>query len=597
MNMIKLCYNDNVLTSQGRRYKMPQNKLLSEFIIILIRRQPKMNSDFAICKGKRIKARPIHSIFTDLKELRTKYTDAVNENNHLRMKLEIDPLTKVYRRTAAIEHIDKLLLTATKGCALIVLDLDNFKSINDLFGHVHGDSIIALIAECIINEIPADCIPGRFGGDEFFVFMPDTDEETALNTANNIIDQFKAINGYDGEPDSLSCSGGVSVGMPGITYSKLFSMADKALYSAKKNGKSHAELYNHNKMKSINSPMITYFDENEFNANPYSDILSTAISDASKSKTTDDAVHTLFECLCKNFDLINIKIMSVNLLQDMVTVVYNYKELTETEPRRKNNVGYYLHVDLETFRSMADDRTIFRLTQEQLDMFSNKFRREIQNMDGSHFYYYINEIDENNYNICVFERRGPLRFMEPEDARTISELTSIILVYADKVRHVSRNEQMLSEQLNIDKVTGVHTLNHFYILSGLIRKLAMENNLNCYLLNTKFNNIREFNKEYSFDEGDAVLRDFAQRFEQSECKSLGIIAHNSSTFYTLIRTAEDSKTVKDAAMASAKKFIEDYKKIYPDFTFSISIGIKTVIPDVLLFRAMDDAYFDKTEVK
>lgn len=547
--------------------------------------------------SKKMKAAPrLKNIISENRELRIKCRKMQEDNEKLRRISEIDPLTRVYQRAAAIEHIENMLRGGTNGSALIVLDLDNFKHMNDTYGHSYGDAVITTLAECITKSISPESIPGRFGGDEFFVFIPDATEQSALETAQAIIETFAGFSGGDASLNRLSCSAGVAFGEGNISYSRLFQMADKALYSVKHNGKGHARLYNHNDMRSINSPYITYFDQSELNTNPHSRFVSQAIEIASKSKTTDDAVNSLLSNICLHFNIMNIKILSTDLKQDMVTVVYNLKDRNKLEKRKKNNVGYYFHSDLVMLRDFMPDRTLMRMPQEQLSVFSPKLRRELLNLPGSHRLFYMNKTDDGNYTTCFFELEGESRFMDEDEKSSISDLTAIVLAYADRARHVSKNEKLLKEALEVDKITQVYTMHKFYIQSGLIRKISAEGGDYSYLISTKFNNLREFNRAVSYDDGDELLKDFGQRFEKSQYKERGIIARDNATFYTFVRSKRDMEAVEKVAVEAARRFIEEYKKKYPGFVLDISVGTVVVKEEESLAAKLDDVYYNGKKV-
>lgn len=94
------------------------------------------------------------------------------KEEQLKLKAYIDPLSKVLNRETAIEKIRERLKTQTMNeeCAFIVLDIDNFKNINDTFGHLYGDAVIAMVAGSIKSTLDSEDIIGRFGGDEFLVY-------------------------------------------------------------------------------------------------------------------------------------------------------------------------------------------------------------------------------------------------------------------------------------------------------------------------------------------------------------------------------------------------------------------------------------------
>ena len=115
--------------------------------------------------------------------------------------------------------------------ALIVFDLDNFKSINDRVGHLTGDAVLAEVAARVRGVVRAADIACRVGGDEFGVIMPETSIEDAEQLANRIA--RTVAERPLGQGDTLYVSAGVAALAPDDDANLLFERADEALYPAK----------------------------------------------------------------------------------------------------------------------------------------------------------------------------------------------------------------------------------------------------------------------------------------------------------------------------------------------------------------------------
>jgi diguanylate cyclase (GGDEF)-like protein len=159
----------------------------------------------------------------------------------------IDPLTGISNRRAFLE--DSELQLSRQGSdprpiAVMLLDLDNFKSINDRFGHAMGDRVLQVFAEVAGNCMRRSDLFGRLGGEEFAALLVDAARDRALAVANEIRRSFaEATREIDGRP----VIGTVSIGVV-VTYdadldvSALLAQADHALYRAKDNGRNRVEL-------------------------------------------------------------------------------------------------------------------------------------------------------------------------------------------------------------------------------------------------------------------------------------------------------------------------------------------------------------------
>ena len=168
----------------------------------------------------------------------------------LRSKAERDPLTQIFNREAMEQRI-KLFLHENrkepdKKHALFMIDVDNFKAVNDTLGHRTGDRALMEIGRRLKQLFRKSDICGRMGGDEFVVFMTNVEEtENVVKKASQICGALQFLTFNDaGEETDVSCSVGVAVSPDsGTTYEVLFEKADCAVYQAKKQGKSQYVLY------------------------------------------------------------------------------------------------------------------------------------------------------------------------------------------------------------------------------------------------------------------------------------------------------------------------------------------------------------------
>ena len=151
----------------------------------------------------------------------------------------LDPLTGLPNRRAIMtdlrEHIDRE--EGTAPCALLILDLDHFKTINDTQGHQAGDRALRAVGELIARHVRVHDRPGRIGGEEFVVMMPETTSEMARAVGERLREaiQSSELRYSDGKP--VTASIGVAVAAKGDTVDSLLARADRAMYQAKRQGR------------------------------------------------------------------------------------------------------------------------------------------------------------------------------------------------------------------------------------------------------------------------------------------------------------------------------------------------------------------------
>ena len=171
------------------------------------------------------------------------------ERTEFRHKTEalVDPLTGIANRRAFLTEGTQIVRRQSiSGCpgAVLLIDLDHFKSINDRFGHAIGDRVLQVFAETARANIKTTDLIGRLGGEEFGAVLYDVDRERALITAERIRSAFAAAAAeVDGRPAMAT----VSVGMvfnedSTFDVPALLAQADQALYHAKERGRNRVEI-------------------------------------------------------------------------------------------------------------------------------------------------------------------------------------------------------------------------------------------------------------------------------------------------------------------------------------------------------------------
>jgi len=183
----------------------------------------------------------ITAIIYDIDELKT---DALA----MKKQAERDGLTKLLNKASAQQAVvDYLNSRSTESmAALLILDLDNFKTVNDTLGHLYGDAVLTQIGETLRNLFRSHDIVGRIGGDEFMILLKDIPgKEMVVERCQLLVNTFRDLLRRLMPKLQVSVSVGAALAPAhGINYTDLFRHADEALYTAKHNGKCQFHLYN-----------------------------------------------------------------------------------------------------------------------------------------------------------------------------------------------------------------------------------------------------------------------------------------------------------------------------------------------------------------
>ena len=176
----------------------------------------------------------------------------IAQKKSLEQRATHDALTGLFNRPAIFDILHKQILRAKRGglsIAVIMIDIDHFKSINDTYGHLTGDAVLCEIAERLTNSTRSHEYIGRYGGEEFLAIVSPYDQEGALKAAErfrNAIDCKEIHANQTLIPVTISLGVAISTDQETLDADLLLKRADKALYLAKHKGRNRVEVANFN---------------------------------------------------------------------------------------------------------------------------------------------------------------------------------------------------------------------------------------------------------------------------------------------------------------------------------------------------------------
>ncbi|MEC4184840.1 diguanylate cyclase [Adlercreutzia sp. R21] len=180
-------------------------------------------------------------------------SEAAQRESQFRRKAERDSLTGLYNRAAALDRIETLLASESRPCTLVVVDVDDFKAVNDTYGHLEGDAVLKELAFFLSQVMRKEDIVARIGGDEFLIFAPGLGAGPAADrvlghlargpfaTQRSTDDPPRAEDGPTRATPSISIGAACCV-TPPMPFEELYAVADSTLYQAKEAGKARFHL-------------------------------------------------------------------------------------------------------------------------------------------------------------------------------------------------------------------------------------------------------------------------------------------------------------------------------------------------------------------
>lgn len=186
-------------------------------------------------------------VFHELKNAQETIAHLQKEVERLEKESHTDPLTKIYNRRVLISDLEKLIKEGegNKPFYFALLDADDFKDINDKYGHIAGDKTLIFLSKLLKNSLEKNCKVYRYGGEEFAIIIQDCNEDEAAQTIQSIlseVDESKLL--FKGHHIHLTLSAGMTESAKDADSEQLLEKADKALYEAKNCGKNCLKVEN-----------------------------------------------------------------------------------------------------------------------------------------------------------------------------------------------------------------------------------------------------------------------------------------------------------------------------------------------------------------
>lgn len=425
-----------------------------------------------------------------------------------------DSLTGLYNQTFGQEAINDYLVGKDPydSCALLIIDIDYFKNVNDTYGHLFGDEVLIKLADYLKRKFDAKDILIRLGGDEFVIFVKDISHPALVRKVTQLVAEVREIE-FSEAYYSMTCSVGVcflAQNISGYFYSQLLKNADWALYRSKENGKNRYTFCDH-------------LQRYEMLQEDYAGEISCGeVSDIEARYLRNDIVATAFEIFEKmnSFDAameLLMKVIGIRLHLDRITVI-------QTDVKGKNcGRQYQWHLEgipevlpKESKFSKEDFLTLFHgydkhgtivLQRDDMGMYSAQGAELLMQGEAKTVLYaamycegkYVGAI---SYVVC-----GEKRYWSKQDRRQIGEVTKIISAHLSKKTALNVSTNRLIGMPGYDRLTGLLSFSRFreeaerLIVGGYATSHIM--------IFSDFENFKYFNRRYGYQTGDQLLKEFA----------------------------------------------------------------------------------------
>ena len=539
----------------------------------------------------------------DLEYRLQEMTKTVEKQQEMLAMAKRDPLTGLRNRQGFPELVNASLRARCEGI-FFIMDLDNFKSINDTYGHMEGDRVLVRFAKALKAVMDLADIIARLGGDEFVVFSPECyDKYEVKAKAQRFIRQIERSIVTPDRPMQVTISMGIAAAPhDGVTYEALYRNADKALYSVKRNGKAQWRTYDENTMGGdMGGHAIDY--ETEDNSADEEllksrDLTKVFIELSAGEKTSDAAMYKIIRYIAEKFSINWFQIMQVNCTEDLVTIKYEWC----SESDFRNNAGrsgYYVHSDIMRFRESFEKNPIFVITPESTAGFSPKFQREFEKNMKYSVVYIANITANDTFYMFVCTRFDKNDKWKDDEALELNAATKLMSMYVSQADRETDNERRYREMVDFERKTGLYSMPKFYEQLGRLRKIAAENDEEVAIIHTDFHQFIKFNRKFGLDAGDNMLISFANSIQRNDDPEHSIATHIDSTdiFISAKRTPKGDRSFMEAVDRVNKDFCNAQNKIYKGANIILKSGIYILKRNDTGGDALDWAVMAKNAVK
>lgn len=390
--------------------------------------------------GKPIKA---IGVITDINDEK-KMIDA------LRQRAERDALTGLFNREETESQIRRLLEeNPDTMCAMLMIDTDDFKSVNDKQGHLFGDAVLSELAAGMKRLTGQSDVVGRIGGDEFTILLNNiSSREMAMEKAAQLLDLFQHLFWQGKQPIEITCSAGIAFYPDdGKDFHSLYHCADLALYQAKSLGKNQFVLFDRGHTVPIEqtgySALGASIDSDMKTEGAAGDLISYVFQILYDSSDMDRVIQLILEIVGKRFDVSRAYVFENS--EDGVYSTNTYEWCNDGIVPQKDMLQNFPYEEVAGYQELFKDNSVFYcrdihcLTPAQTALFESQ---------GIQSTLQCAIIEEGTFRGFVgFDECTGKRMWTKEEIGTLSLVSQLLTTFLLK-KQVSKRDQELMIRLN-----------------------------------------------------------------------------------------------------------------------------------------------------
>lgn len=364
----------------------------------------------------------------------------------LRKRAEQDALTGLLNREETEHQIRRQLEdNPDEMCALLMIDTDDFKAVNDKQGHLFGDAVLSELAAGMKRLTNPKDVVGRIGGDEFTILLRDiSSKETAMDKAAQLLDLFQHLFQQGKQPIEVTCSAGLAIYPDdGKDFLSLYHCADLALYQAKSLGKNQYVMFDKEHAVPVDQTGYTALgasiDSDQHMAGSTGDLISYVFQILYDSSDIDHVIQLVLEIVGKRFDVSRAYVFENS--EDGAFCSNTYEWCNEGVAPQKDMLQSFPYEQVAGYQELFKDNAVFYcrdiqcLTPAQTALFESQGIRSTLQC----------AIQENTMfrGFVGFDECTGKRLWTKEEIGTLSLVSQLITTFLLKKRITDRDQELV----------------------------------------------------------------------------------------------------------------------------------------------------------
>lgn len=514
-----------------------------------------------------------------------------------------DALTGLWDKLSVKTQVQHFLLEdfGTGQHAMLVMDIDNFKSLNDDMGRVFGNTMIQVIADEIRGCLQEGDIAGRVGGDKFLIFLRDRAREEVIEVAKQLNQVFHDRCEEEGATTRVTGSIGISFyPKDGKTYDQLFYKAEEAMYVMKSRGKNWYHFYTGDEDTEIHTPTKQgryHFDSfGHFeDAGDYErQITAFAFDVLASARDFATGMNVLLDKVGKRYELDRIRVMRISYENRAFEGLYLWQDKEMVMPEEPQTYGHF--ATLEDLQEGFGENGVIVIDNVQKETMLQDMYNYATELGMTAFISCgIYNDDNKMIGYISFEVDYGERKWHKEERDTFCFLTKMIthflLVHADS----RKSDQKIERLTNYDKVTGLYLYSNFKNEMARVMSMAQPGSL--AIVNSDISNFKYINDTYGLEVGDKILKSFAEKTIINNRYCVAGCRVYADNFIALVRTSGKER-LSATIIQFNEEFEQEQKQLYPNSSFTVHTGAYIIENmDMKPVEILDGASLAKNLVK